>query len=162
MFTHGSHLVDVARFFGGEIVSVQARLSEKFGAYCWFVSAEFANGCLGHLDLNIAVRGDFEDGFQVFGEHGSVRGRGYLPWYHKTTEVECFSVKTGEFRRPLGADSYTYKRQIEGFADTILHGAPMQGADIHDGIAAMRAMVAIARSVETGQKVRLADVTGGV
>lgn len=38
----------------------------------------------------------------------------------------------------------------------------MQGANIEDGVAAVRAMVAIARSVETGQAVRLADVRGDV
>jgi predicted dehydrogenase len=162
MLTHGSHLVDSARFLGGEIVGVRARLLERFGAYSWFVSLDFADGCLGHLDLTIAVRGDFEEGFQVYGEHGSVKGHVYLPWHHKASHVECFSVKDGQFHRPLGEDAYTYKRQIEGFADTILHGRPQHGARIEDGVAAMRAMVAIARSVETGASVRLADVTGGV
>lgn len=159
---HGSHLVDTARFLGGEIVSVHARFLERFGSHCWFVSVDFANGSLGHFDLIIAIRGDFEEGFQVFGEHGSVRGRIYLPWYHKSGHVECFSVRDGLFRRPLGADAYTYKLQIEAFADTILDGAPMHGAGVEDGVAAMRAMVAIARSVETGESVRLADVTGWV
>ncbi len=159
---HGSHLVDTARFLGGEILSVHARFLERFGSYCWFVSVDFTNGSLGHFDLIIAIRGDFEEGFQVFGEYGSVRGRIYLPWYHKSGHVECFSVKDGLFRRPLGADAYTYKLQIEGFADTILNGAPMHGASVEDGVAAMRAMVAIARSAKTGEKVRLSDVTGGV
>ena len=59
-------------------------------------------------------------------------------------------------------DAYTYKLQIEGFADTILNDAPMHGAGVDDGVAAMRAMAAITRSVETGQSVRLADVTGSV
>jgi len=40
----------------------------------------FDDGALGHLDLNVPVRGDFEEGFQVSGEHGSARGRGFLPW----------------------------------------------------------------------------------
>ena len=62
----------------------------------------------------------------------------------------------------LGEDSYSYKLQIEGFADTILHGAPQQGANLEDGIAAMRAMVAIARAVESGGIVRLDGVTGSV
>ena len=162
MLTHGSHLVDTARCLGGQIASVRARLLERFGAYCWFVSVDFADGSLGHLDLTIAVRGDFEEGFQIYGEHGSVKGRVYLPWFHKSSRVECFSTKDRQYRRPLGEDAYTYKRQIEGFADAILHGAPHQGANIDDGVAALRAMVAIARSVETGQSVRLADVTGGL
>ena len=44
MLAHGSHLVDTARFFAGEIVEVEARLSQRFGAYCWFVDVGFANG----------------------------------------------------------------------------------------------------------------------
>ncbi len=162
LLTHGSHLVDSARYLGGEIAAVRARLLERFGAYCWFVSVDFADGSLGHLDLTIAVRGDFEEGFQVYGENGSVTGKVFLPWYHKSSHVECFSVKDRQFRRPLGEDAYTYKLQIEGLADTILHGAPMQGASIDDGVAAVRALVAIARSAQTGEAVRLADTTGGV
>ena len=75
--------------------------------------------------------------------------------------VECFSAKDRQYHRPLGEDAYTYKLQIEGFADTILHGKPQLGAGIDDGVAAMRALVAIARSTETGKAVRLAEVTGG-
>ena len=105
---------------------------------------------------------DFEEGFMIHGEHGSVKGRVFLPWYHKSSVVECFSAKDRVFRRPLGADAYTYKTQLEGFADTILHGKPQHGATVNDGVAAMRAMVAIARSVETGEAVCLSDVTGVV
>ncbi len=162
MLTHGSHLVDTARYLGGEIVQVQARFTNRFGAYGWFIAADFADGALGHLDLIIPVQGDFEEGFQVFGEHGSVVARGYLPWYHKASHVECFSAADRQYHRMLGEDAYTYKLQIEGFADTILHGKAQQGATIDDGVAAMRAMVAIARSVDTGQSVRLAEVSGAV
>jgi predicted dehydrogenase len=162
MLTHGSHLVDTARFLGGEIVSVQARLVERFGAYCWFAAIDLADGSVGHLDLNIAVRGDFEAGFRVFGELGSVDGRGYLPWFHKSSQVECFSARDGQYRRPLGEDAYTYKLQVESFAEAVLHGRPLLGASVDDGVAAMRVLVAMARSAETGERVRLADVAGGV
>ena len=60
--------MDTARFFGGEIISVRARLSEKCGAFTWFIEVEYASGALGHLDLTIPVRGDFEEGFQIYGE----------------------------------------------------------------------------------------------
>ena len=63
---------------------------------------------------------------------------------------------------PISQAAHFYKLQIEGFADTILHRNPLRGADCEDGTAAIRALVAIARSVETGGWVRLADVTGGV
>jgi predicted dehydrogenase len=162
LLTHGSHLVDTARFLGGEITSVHARYIEKFGAHCWFVAVEFADGSVGHLDLTIAVRMDWHEGFQIYGEYGSVIGKTYIPWYLRSSDVECFSVHDGQYHRILGQDAHFYKLQIEGFADTILHGNSMQGADCEDGTAAIRALVAIARSVETGRWVRLADVTGGV
>src|SRR5204863_717832 len=135
LLTHGSHLVDSARFLGGEIEAVRARLVQKFDAYCWWIDVEYANGAAGHLDLTIAVQGDFEEGFRVYGEHGSVQGKVFLPWFHKASEVECFLAKDRQFRRPLGADAYTYKLQIESFADAVLHGHPLRGADIDDGVA---------------------------
>ena len=162
LLTHASHLVDTARWLGGELVSVRARLAERAGAFCWFVEVEFDHGVLGHIDLTIPVRGDFEEGFQIQGEHGSVKGQVFLPWFHKASVVECFSAKDRQFYRPLGEDAHTYKLQLESFADTILHGTPQQGANADDGVAALRALVAIARSVETGERVRLADVTGAV
>jgi predicted dehydrogenase len=162
MLAHGSHLLDTARFLAGEIVSLRARLVEKFGAYCWFVSVDFADGSVGHLDLTIAVRMDFYEGFQIYGENGSVIGRTYLPWFFKSSDVECFSVKDGRYHRPLGEDAHFYKLQVEGFADTILKGTPQHGASVEDGLAAVRGMVAIARSQTSGESVRLVDASGGV
>lgn len=160
MLAHGSHLVDTARFLAGDLVEVNARLTEKFGAYCWFVDVAFANGAAGHLDLTVAVRMDWHEGLQLYGEHGSVVAKTFNPWYYKSSEVEIFSEKDATVRKPLGADGHFYRRQLEGFADTILDGAPMRGADIADGVASVRAMVAIAQSVRSGRPVRLADVAG--
>lgn len=162
MLAHGSHLVDTARYFAGEIVAVDARLSNRGGMRCWFVDVEFVNGVLGHLDLTVAVRMDWHEGFQIYGENGSILGKTYNPWYYKSSEVDLFDEATGGSSRVLGADGHFYRRQLEGFADTILHGAPQTGADVEDGIASVRAMVAIAQSVRTGKPVRLADVAGAL
>jgi predicted dehydrogenase len=160
MLAHGSHLVDTARYFGGDIVAVDARLSNRAGMRCWFVDVEFANGVLGHLDLTVAVRMDWHEGFQIYGAQGSILGKTYNPWYYKTSEVDIFHESDGTTRRVLGADGHFYRRQLEGFAETILKGGPMTGADIEDGIASVRAMVAVAHSARTGQSVWLADVSG--
>jgi predicted dehydrogenase len=162
MLAHGCHLVDTARFLAGDLVEVNARLVEKFGAYCWFVDVVFANGAAGHLDLTVAVRMDWHEGLQVYGEQGSVIAKTYNPWYYKSSDVEIFSERDGTSRRPLGADGHFYRRQLEGFADTILDGAPMRGADARDGVASVRAMAAIAQSAREGRPVRLADVAGAV
>ena len=89
-------------------------------------------------------------------------GKTYNPWYYKSSDVECFSEKDGRYHRPLGADGHFFRRQVEGFADSILYGAPMRGANAQDGLATMRGMVAMTRSAQTGEAVRLAEVEGGV
>jgi predicted dehydrogenase len=162
MLAHGCHLVDLARHFCGPIKAVHARLSERFGAYCWFVETEFENGTLGHLDLTVAVRMDWHEGFQIYGEHGSATGKIFNPWYYKSSEVEIFHESDATYRRVLGADGHFYRRQLEAFADVILNRVPMRGASIEDGVASVRAMVAIAQSARSGQPVALADVSGPV
>ncbi|HEY0213357.1 MAG TPA: Gfo/Idh/MocA family oxidoreductase [Paenirhodobacter sp.] len=162
MLTHGSHLIDTARFLCGEITAVRARLSQRAGIWCWFVETEFANGALGHLDLTVAVRMDWHEGFQMYGENGSILAKTFNPWYFRSSEVQIFHEKDATARVPLGADGQFFRRQLEGFADTILDGAPMRGAGIEDGIASIRAMAAIAQSVRSGTRVVLADVRGAV
>lgn len=162
MLAHGSHLLDTARFFAGEIIEIEAKLRQRFGAYCWFVDVVFANGVMGHLDLTVSVRMDWHEGFQIYGEHGSILGKTYNPWLFKSSEVDIFHEATGETSRVLGADGHFYRRQLESFSDVILKGAPMTGANIDDGVASVRGMVAIAQSVRTGKSVKIADVTGPV
>jgi predicted dehydrogenase len=162
MLAHGSHLVDLARYLAGPITAVHARLSQKFGAMSWFVETEFANGTLGHLDLTLQVRMDWHEGFQIYGEHGSALGKIFNPWYYKSSEVDIFREADGASHRVLGADGHFYRRQIEAFADSVLTGAPLTGADIEDGVASVRAMVAINESARSGKPVALADATGDV
>jgi predicted dehydrogenase len=110
----------------------------------------------------MSVRMDWFEGFHVYGEHGSVVAKAFQPWYLRAAEVECFSDADRSYHRPLDADSHFFRRQIEGFADTILTGAPQAGANAEDGLAAIRALTAIERSLDTGEKIELADVAGAV
>jgi predicted dehydrogenase len=162
MLAHGCHLLDTARFLAGEVVEVEARLLERFGARCWFVDVAFASGALGHLDLTVAVRMDWHEGFQVYGENGSVLGRTFNPWFFRSSEVDVFHEATGTTTRVLGADGHFYRRQMEAFADAVLLGAETGAATVEDGLASVRGMVAVARSAETGRPVRLADAAGPV
>jgi predicted dehydrogenase len=162
MLAHGSHLLDTARHLLGPIEAVEARLTERFGAYCWFVTAFFDDGTIGHLDLTVAVRMDWHEGLQIYGEQGSVLAKTYNPWYYKSSDVDIFREADGSWHRRLGADGHFYRRQVEALADVVLNDAPMVGADLEDGIASVRGMVAIAQSVATGRTVRLADVEGAV
>ena len=162
LLTHGSHLFDSARFLGGPIAAVRARFQESAGSLIWSIATEFESGCFGNLTLIVPARSDFEEGFQLFGDGGSAQGKLNLPWYRKAGTIECFSAKDGVYKRLLGADADSYKLQLEGFADTILNSDAQQGATVTDGIANLRALVAVARSVESGRQIRLDEVTGRV
>jgi predicted dehydrogenase len=162
MLAHGSHLVDLARYLAGPLKSVQTRILERYGSMCWFVDVEFENGALGHLDLTLQVRMDWHEGFQIYGEHGSAIGKIFNPWYYKSSEVDIFRESDGATHRVLGADGHFYRRQIEGFADVILKGTHMGGASIEDGVASVRAMVAIAMSAKSGKPCDLKDAVGPV
>ena len=150
MLGHGSHLIDTARFLGGDVAAVGARLVERGGIWCWFAQLELANGAVGHLDLTIGLQMDWHEGFELYGEGGSVVAKTFMPWYLKSSEVECFSARDRVYRRPLAADSHFFRRQVEGFADAILTGAPMLGATVEDGLAALRVMDAIQQSARAG------------
>ena len=162
MLAHGCHLVDMARFLCGDLVEVQARHLQRFGAHSWFVDVGFANGALGHLDLTVAVRMDWHEGFQLYGEHGSVLAKTFNPWLFRASEVDIFRESTGGISRLLGADGHFFRRQLESFADAILNDTPIVGADVEDGVASVRAMLAIAESARTGQPVKLADASGAI
>lgn len=162
MLAHGCHLVDTARFLCGPLVSVNARHLNRFGAHSWFVDVEFENGALGHLDLTVAVRMDWHEGFQIYGENGSVLAKTFNPWAYRSSEVDIFRETTGSTTRVLGADAHFYRRQLESFADAVLNSTPVAGANVDDGIASVRAMLAIAQSARTGDKVNLIDVSGAL
>ncbi len=162
LLTHGSHLVDLARYLAGEIDTVSCRLVQKFGAYSWASTITFTNGAIGQLDLTIPVAMNWHEGFTVYGQHGCVVGRSYLPWYHRSSDVECISVQDGRAVKMVGADAHFYRRQIEGFAGAIRGDDCSGAATAHDGLQAMRALVATARAAETGMEITVARVTGGV
>ena len=159
---HGSHLVDTARFLGGEIVRVHAKLAKKYDAYCWFVATGFADGSVGHLDLTLAVRMGWHEGFQIYGEFGSVIGKLFNPWYLRSAEVECFSVRDGQFKRVLGEDAHFYRLQVESFADAVRGEDTFPAAGIEDGLAAVKTLRAIQLSVQKEEPVSVSDATGAL
>jgi predicted dehydrogenase len=162
LLTHGVHLVNTAQFLGGPIDWVEARLLEKGGIYCWTITAAFRAGFFGQLNLTVAIRADWNEGFTLYGEGGSVFGKTYLPWFFKSSEVECFSARDRQYHRVLGEDAHFYKLEIEAFAGAILQGAPSP-VSAAEGLWDLRVLAAIARSVrEGGCRVWAKDTRGGV
>ena len=160
---HASHLFDTARFIMGEFVSVAAQHAVKGNVYSYLIACEFANGAIGNLDLTIAVRADWHEGIQIYGTNGTVFVKTYNPWILRTSEVECCNETTRVISKPYEPDGHFYRRQAEAFAAVILDGKAQSGANIEDGIAALRAIIATYESIGNGgKKVYLKDVTGGM
>jgi Predicted dehydrogenases and related proteins len=162
LLAHGSHLVDLAYFLVGNIEAVEARHLFRGGVHTWFVDVFFANGTLGHLDLTVGVRMDWHEGFQIYGENGSVMAKTYNPWYFKSSDVDIFDERSEAWTRPLAADGHFYRRQLESFADTIRNGSTMRGATIQEGLEVVKTLVAIRQSTKTGKRVLVADAKGSV
>ena len=150
LITHGSHLVDILRHFGGEIVALQAKLATKYEQFSWHGVLEYADGAVGHFELTTAAKTDWLEGFRVHGEWGSVEVRSFLPFFNRPSDVRLFDAKRGEYRSPLVPDSDPYERQLEAFARSILDDAPSE-PNVYDGIADLAVIRAIQRSVETGR-----------
>jgi predicted dehydrogenase len=163
LLAHGSHLFDTARFLLGEIVSLEAKLCVKGSLYSWLVACDFKSGAIGSLDLTVAVRADWHEGFEVYGTKGTVYAKTYNPWVLLSSEVECWKEDTRVGLKPYAADGHSYRRQMEAFADVVLHGKKQDGADGEDGTAALRALIATFESSRNGgAKVYLRDVKGGI
>jgi predicted dehydrogenase len=163
LLSHGSHLIDTAMHLAGDITEIEAHYLKRAGHQSWFINAAFADGTLGHLDLTLGVHMDWHEGFQIYGENGSVVGKTYNPWFYKSSDVDIFNKATGNFTRPLAADGQFYRRQLEAFADCILNEKPItRAATLEEGLRTVKTMVAIQESTRTGKPVRVADARGSV
>ncbi|MCE2850932.1 MAG: Gfo/Idh/MocA family protein [Roseiflexaceae bacterium] len=160
LLTHGSHLVDTARYICGPITRVQTRLLQRDESWCWFSAVTFADGALGHLDLTVTIRGDHHEGFHLYAGGGSIIAKTYLPWYLKSSDVDVFTHHDQQYHRPLGADGHSYKRQIEGFVAAI-NGQPQRGATLVDGLAAVQVLTAMSMSAAAdGATIEVTDAVG--
>lgn len=160
---HASHLFDTARYLLGDILNVEAKHVQKGDLYSWLIACEFANGAIANLDLTVAVRMDWHEGFNVYGTNGSVVAKTYNPWIFRTSEVECCNASTSLITKPFEPDGHFYRRQLESFSNVILNNASMVGATVVDGMEAIKAIKATYESVQQdGKRIWLKDIKGGL
>ena len=160
---HGSHLFDTALYFMGDIDTVAARYVHKEGIHSWLIDCDFADGAIGTLDLTVAIAQKWHEGCEIYGTGGTVYAKIFNPWEFRSSVVECYDKETDVSSTPAAYDGQFYRRELESFADCVLHDAPMIGASADDGIRVMRALIATYQSVQNGGvRVRLSDVKGAL
>lgn len=160
---HGSHLFDTALYFMGSIDSIAARYVHREKLHSWLIDCNFTSGAIGTLDLTVAIAQKWHEGCEIYGTGGTVYAKTFNPWEFRSSVVECYDKRSDISFTPAAYDGQFYRRELEGFADSILNHAPCTGATAEDGIMVMRALIATYQSVQQGGRtVRLSDVEGGL
>lgn len=160
---HGSHLFDTALYFMGPISRVSARYVHRQDMHSWLIDCDFECGAIGTLDLTVAIAQQWHEGCEIYGTGGTVYARTFNPWEFRSSIVTCYDRATDVSSTPAAYDGQFYRRELEGFADSILNGTPCTGATADDGMMVMRALIATYQSVQrNGAWVSLKDAKGGL
>lgn len=158
---HGSHLFDTALYFMGPIERISARYVHKEKLHSWLIDCDFENGAIGTLDLTIAIAGQWHEGCEIYGTGGTVFAKTFNPWEFRSSIVECHEKETNTCTTPMAFDGQVYRRELEGFADSVLNHTPCTGATAEDGMMVMKALIATYQSVQEGGKwISVKDVKG--
>jgi predicted dehydrogenase len=152
LVTHGAHLFDNLRCLAGPVTGVTARHAAKFDQHSWHGLLDLEHGGLGHFELTVKVNADWSEGYRIYGEHGSVEVRTFLPFYYRPSEVRAFDARTQQWHTPLGAHSNPYKNQLEAFARSVLDNEPTN-PDAVEGLAVVQLLEAVESSVAGGRRV---------
>jgi len=173
--THSPHLLDLARHLVGPISAVRAThrevklggaaaagLPESSRGHVWRVELRFAGGSSGQSLLILPRAGEFEEGFDLHCTGGHVTCSYPYVWYQRE-QTRIYSAARKVFWSPDAQDCHTFRLQLEALARTILAGAPQANADLEDGIACVKALVAGSySSLHDGQWVDPESVGGDV
>ncbi len=162
----GIHDFDLARWYMGEVASVQAIGGVL--AYPDFatigdidnavVSLVFATGRLGVVDLTRNGIYGYDISTELLGTQGTLR-IGYL---RETPLVVMTRAGVAHDTVPYFMERFrdAYTSQLENFARNVLDGREPP-VTIEDGLQALRIAVAATRARETGLPVEIASVPGG-
>ena len=171
--THAPHLLDLARHLIGPISAVRAThgevklTSDKAGditdsvrSHVWQVDLRFANGASGHSLLLLPRAGEFEEGFELHCAGGHVICSYPYVWFQRE-RTKVYSAARKMFWSPDAQDCHTFRLQLEALAHSILTGTPQVNADLEDGIACVKALVAASYSALHDSKWTNIESIGG-
>ena len=157
----GVHLLDLARFFMGEVERVQTlagtlaypELKTVGDIDNAVVSLRFSSGMLGAVDLSRNGIYGYDIQSELLGTEGTLR-IGYL------RETPLFVMKKNSISHdtvPYFMERFAqaYTAQLQNFAQNVLQQRPAP-ITIDDGLAAIQIAVAALRSHETGQPTAVA------
>jgi predicted dehydrogenase len=160
--THGPALLDIARHLVGPITAVRTTHHEvnlertvphgvggPSHGYLWCVEFRFANGSRGYCSILQARPGAFEEGFELHCAGGHVTCSFPYTWFQRE-HTRIYSATRKLHWTPDARDNHTFRLQLEALARTILNGAPLVNADLRDGVACAKVLLAGSGSAMRG------------
>jgi predicted dehydrogenase len=173
--THAPHLLDLARHLIGPISAVRAthreveltpqvgnRKADSTRGHVWRLDLRFANGASGQSLLLLPRPGEFEEGFELHCTGGHVTCSFPYVWFQRE-QTRIYSAARKMFWSPDAQDCHTFRLQLEALAHSILTGAPQINANLEDGIACVKALVAGSYSaLNDGRWIDIETVAGDV
>jgi predicted dehydrogenase len=173
--THAPHLLDLARHLVGPIAAVRAehrtvplrraasdRKEDVTHGHLWRLELRFADGAGGQSLLLLPRAGEFEEGFELHCSGGHIACTFPYVWFQRE-RTRIYSAARQLSWSPDAQDCHTFRLQLESAARSILTGAPQVNANLEDGIACVKALVAGAYSALHGSEwVDIETVSGDV
>jgi myo-inositol 2-dehydrogenase/D-chiro-inositol 1-dehydrogenase len=165
------HIFDLARFLGGDVAEVHARLHMVTKhRFAYAISVEFVSGAVGTLELNTL---DHTEAWRDITEYADASGVGESVMVRDMLQVTHYAAKDwrpepqtwGAATRawaPIwtgvgqGLTLTGYVGELEQFAQSLLSGVPA-AASLWDGVEALRLSEAVWKSAQTGRVVALAQ-----
>jgi scyllo-inositol 2-dehydrogenase (NAD+) len=159
----GIHDFDLARWFMGDVGSVQAagatlvfpELATVGDRDNVIAMLSFSDGRLGVVDLTRSGLYGYDISTELLGTEGTIR----IGYIRETPILLMTKNRVAHDTVPYFMERFerAYTLQLENFAGNVLHGRPAP-ITIHDGVEALRIAVAATRACETGQRVEVRSV----
>jgi predicted dehydrogenase len=147
LVTHGAHVVDGIRYLAGDVSRLTARVARAGDDYTWHGTGRLTpDAGLISFEISASVHAPWSEGFEIFGENGSITLNTHFPFFRRASDVSVYLEKDGAATVPAFGDQNAFERQLEAFARSIAEGTDTM-PNGHDGLAAMRFLQAVAESV---------------
>jgi inositol 2-dehydrogenase len=159
----GIHDIDLARWFMGEVGSVQAvgatlvfpELATVGDRDNVIATLTFADGRLGVIDLTRNGFYGYDISTELLGPTGTIR----IGYIRETPLLIMTRNSVAHDTVPYFMERFerAYTLQLENFAENVLGGRPAP-ITIRDGVEALRVAVAATRACDTGQRVDVRSI----
>lgn len=146
--THGIHLINTMQYLGGNIIEIIGSRTYSSGEYCWHGLLKYASGAIGNIELVVKINANWNEGFKVHGENGTVYGKTFLHFYKLPSEVRAYDFRNGLIEMPNNIDGDLFRRQLESFVTTIREQTtPI--CTLKEAIQDLRVLEALKKSITT-------------